>query len=485
MQPPSADNPTGASYVFVLDTITLDECRRRQGKQFNWLDAEGLKKIEAAARASAGMPLLTPEGGLEQMKDEAEGREHAPPEANYEEDVGHLPVRLLMAFDRWDIDGDGLSEDGLFIIARDAEVLCEARLLTERWPAKKPYRPLAEACPIPVPGRWYGISLLELGESMYDLIKGTFDQSFDAWTIANLPIGFYGASSKLNTDIVKIRPGSFYPVPGNPRETLYIPTFPQRDQSTALGIIGLGMQLFQQALAQGPLQQGQVPTGRSSALRTYGTTFALLQQGDVRADQLLLRIFNGLRQVARNFHRMNRHLLPPGKEFRIVGWDGAAADAYVRIESVDQIDAEFDFDFRPDFLNSNPAVLTQSLQTVLTILATPLAFQLGITNAQFLYRIIKDLIRSLRLDPKLYSQPPGPDALPPILAEEAIAKLVEGQEVMGMPMEGAEQHLQKLFEWVQSDAFGHLPPAHVATARAWLEQVAARAQQAKVMAAAQ
>src|SRR5207247_9533413 len=128
--------------------------------------------------------------------------------------------------------------------------LGQARLLTDRWPAERPYRPLAESVAIPVPGRWYGISLLELGESLYDLIKGTFDQSFDAWTIANLPIGFFAASSKLNADVISISPGQFYPVPGNPRETIYLPTWPHRDQSTALGVIQMAYQVFERTGAK-------------------------------------------------------------------------------------------------------------------------------------------------------------------------------------------------------------------------------------------
>jgi hypothetical protein len=38
---------------------------------------------------------------------------------------------------------------------------------------------------------------------------------------------------------------------------------------------------------------------------------------------------------------------------------------------------------------------------------------------------------------------------------------------------------------VQSDEFGHLPTTHADIARAWIEQVATRAQQEKIQAAAQ
>ena len=486
LQAPSEANPTGAPYVFLRWRYRLDDVRRLRAGAFNWLDAEGLAKVVAAARAGAGLAAAAPDRpeALQEQKDTIEGREHREAPDDYDEALGHLPVTMLLCFDRWDVDGDGLAEDVFWVVAEDARVLCEARLLTERWPALKPYRPLAEWCPIPTKDRWYGISLLELGESLYDLIKGTFDQAFDAWTVGNIPFFFYGAGSKLATDVLSVAPGQGIPVPGNPRETILFPNLPQRDQSGALGIIGLAMRFYESLMAQGQLQSGQVPTGKASALRTFGTTMALLQQGDVRADQMLIRLFQGLAQIALNFHRMNRRLLPPDKEIRKVGWDGPAALGYQTIKTAEDIDAEAAFDFKPEFLNSNPAVLRESLQLLMGVVIQPLAFQLGGSNARTLDRLIRDFIRALRLDPKRYWDEPAPEALPPVLAEEAIERLTRGQEITAVPLEGAAKHLAKLQAWAASDAFGLLPPEHVALAKTWVEQVAGRAQQERLAAAA-
>lgn len=482
LQPPSEANPTGAPYVFLRAQLRLDDVRRltRRGV-FNWVDADATTKIEAAAKSRAGLatvpPLKTSTDELQEQKDILEGREHQEVDADREEDFGHLPVSLLLCFDRWDVDGDGLAEDVFWVVEDDAKVLCEARLLVERWPATTPYRPLADWCPLPVKDRWLGISLLELGEALYDLIKGTFDQMYDGWTMGTIPFFFYGASSKLSADILSVAPGQGMPVPGNPRETVYFPALPQRDPAGGLGIIGLALQFSQQLMSQGPLQQGQVPTGKATALRTFGTTMALLQQGDVRADQMLIRLFQGLGQVALNFHRMNRHLLPPGKEIRIIGWDGPRETGYRRIESVEAIDADVEFEFKPEFLNSNPATLRDSLQAIMALLVTPLTFQLGITDGQRVYRLMRDFIKALRLDPKRYTKEPTPDALPPFLAEEAITMLMQGQAPVGRPLEGADLHLKKLFAWLDSEMFKGLPAEYQALAKTWTEQVAQRAQQ--------
>ncbi len=121
----------------------------------------------------------------------------------------------------------------------------------------------------------------------------------------------------------------------------------------------------------------------------------------------------------------------------------------------------------------------------MTVLIQPLAFQLGASNAQTVTRLLRDYVKALRLDPKRYVDEPTADLLPPILAEEAIQAIHRGQEPMGVPMEGAEKHLAKLFEWTNSEAFGLLPPQYVELAKAWQEQVAKRAQQERLQAAAQ
>ncbi len=192
---------------------------------------------------------------------------------------------------------------------------------------------------------------------------------------------------------------------------------------------------------------------------------------------------------------MNRVLLPPGKEIRVVGWDGRREQGYVRIEALDEIDAEVEFEFRPDFLNSNPMVLSQMLQSALAVVVQPLLMQAGITNLQNIYYLVRDYLRALRLDPKKYVQPPAGQLGRPINAEEAISMVMAGEEPFGMPLEGAEQHLQKLREFAESDDFGRLVPQgqplgvsadpRVEAFRRWFMAVAQIAQQEKVMAQAQ
>ncbi|KKL62244.1 hypothetical protein LCGC14_2187140, partial [marine sediment metagenome] len=487
LQPPSEYNPKGSPYVFILLTYRISQVKAlKESGQFNWLTDAGLKKIIDATMASAGVTLAPSktEDEIERQKDIIEGREHGQPDVREKEDIDHLTANFVMCFDQWDVGGKGV-DNTFWVIARDAEVLCEARLLQERWPSVRPYRPFAEAVAIPVSDRYYGISLLELGEGLYDLVKGTFDISFDSGQVANLPFFFYQAQSAFRAETIKLAPGEGYPVPGDPRQVVHFPNIQNRDQSWALNIIGLGFQMFERLMMIGDLQLGRVPTGKASALRTFGTTIALLQQGDVRADQLLLRLFGGIRQIARNFHSMNRYLLPEGKEVRIVGWDGEAAKGYQTISKIEEIDVDMQFDFRPDFLLSNAAVLAQTMQSVMAIVISPLAIQFDVTDQNLIYNLIKDYIKALKLDPKRYTKQPRAELGPAILAEEAIDRFIDGTPVEGMPMEGGQGHLKKLFAFMSDDSFGLLTPPALENFREHLAKIGNIAQQERNAKAAQ
>ena len=235
----------------------------------------------------------------------------------------------------------------------------------------------------------------------------------------------------------------------------------------------------------GDLQLGRVPTGKASALRTVGTTMAILQQGDVRADQLLLRLLSGLQQVATHFHRLNRQFLPPGKEIRRVGWDGERAKGYLAFEQGHaDIDDDMDFELRPDFLQANPQVLASTLQTAMALTMTPLGFETGVATPEEFYRLLRDWYKASRLDPKMYLHAPRAEPGEPVLAEEAIGRILSGQAVTGPPMEGPEAHLETLNAFIQSPEFGYLSGPTLELFRAHWAAMQARRQRSQLAQAA-
>lgn len=489
LQPPSDANPKGAPYVFVKLDYGLDRVRKHQedGK-FNFATAEDVTDLANVLRTSESeRPFRSKSDELKQQKDTFEGTSPTTPPVTNDADLVHLNQPTLLIFDRWDV-GHG-TEDIVTVVALDgsdeAVKLLEARCLSELYPGDRPWRPLAEGVCIPVPGRYYGIGLLELGERLQELIKGLIDQAMDVHAITGMPFFLYSATAKLAPDVMRLAPGTGIPVPGDPRATVYFPTIPARDQQFTFQMVTLALQLFERLLMIGDLQLGRVPTGKASALRTVGTTMALLQQGDVRADQLLLRLFSMLQQAAGHFHRMNRHLLPPGKEIRRVGWDGDRNQAYVKFEQGHtEIDLDMDFEFRPEFLMANSQMLAATLQTALAVTATPLAFESGVMGPEQFYRLLRDYHKAARLDYKQYLQPPMGEPGDPITAEEAINAIVSGRYPVGRPMEGPQAHMARLLEFHQSDAFGVLTPDRVELFKAYWIAIGEKLRRSKLAAAA-
>lgn len=489
LQPPSDANPKGAPFVFVQLAYGLDQVRRHHADgKFNFCTAADLETLEAALRGTAGTTPFEGAGAtLSAQKARGEGIEPAVPPVTEDADLVHLAQPVLLAFDRWTVRGE--TEDVVTTLALDASGtathVLEARLLAEMYPGDRPWRPFGEACCIPVPGRYYGIGLLELGEHLQDLVKGLLDQAIDVHSITGLPFFFYSATAKLSADVMRLAPGEGIPAPGDPRATIYFPNIPARDQQFTFQAITFALQLYERLMMIGDLQLGRVPTGKASALRTVGTTMALLQQGDVRADQLLLRLFSGLQQIAGHFHRLNRHLLPPGKEIRRVGWDGERTQAYLRFEQGHtEIDLDMDFEFRPDFLMANPQVLAATLQSALAVLATPLGFETGILGPEQYYRLVRDYCKAARLDYKQYLQAPAAEPGDPVSADEAILAVSQGQLPVGPPLEGPEAHMAKLLEFHASDAFGILTPERVQLFKAHWLKTGERLRRAKLSSAA-
>ena len=435
LQPPSAQNPKGAPWVCRRGLATLDAIRRRMNVgTYDLLDAHGMEAIEAGEGSPTG---TADEDRMKDEKDRQEGRE----DSWQGEDDGFR--EMVEYYGRWDIDGDGLEEDVIFWIAREAQVLLRVRLLSAMYPGLPIRRPIAEARFITVPGRVLGIGLLELLESLFDLSKIMLDQAIDWGTIRNIPFGFYRASSGLKPEPMRLAPGELYPL-DNPQQDVYFPQLAGTNEAFSLNMLQL-LQVFSERLAMmGDLQLGRVPTGKASALRTTGTTMALLAQGDVRVEQILRRLFHGVSQIYELMHRLNRRLLPDAKEIRIAGVPKPGASAYLEINRVD-VDVEVDFAFSGTLLNTNRQLLTESLMQFLGLAMSPVLFQLGITTPDKVYQLMRDLAKSRDLDPDLYLTRPDPQQQGEALsAEEALALLLQGIEPEGYPLEGPMVHLQRL-----------------------------------------
>ena len=462
LQPPTAQNPGGAPYVNRLCKTTLDNIRRLQANgTYDLLTPDGLARIE-----SAGSNARThEEDDSKEQRDQKEGIE----ESRGSNDLG---IRYIVEhYGRWDVDGDGLEEDVIFWIERDSQVLLRARLLSEIYPGVPVRRPFGVAKLFPVPGRFYAQSMSEILEPLQDSMKFLMDSNFDWGTITNIPFGFYRPASGLKREDMTLIPGTLYPV-DRPTEDVTFPTW-NRDMSWVTNTFQMLSSLEQKLTMQGDLQFGKVPTGQASALRTLGTTASLLQQGDVRSEQVLRRLFQGIAEIYLLIHRLNRRYLPKDKQIRVMGLAERGEDPYVDL-SPDRIDADVDFSFRATMLNTNKQVVAGALQEIAALLISPIALQMGMATPDGIYKLMRDLTKAKDLDPDRYLQRPPEGVFngPKLTAEEVIATILDGQIPDGQPLEASGgEHLAKLMAFFESDQFGLLAPQQVQVLSMWMKKI--------------
>ena len=474
LQPVTEENPNGAPWVARFSRVRVDEIRR--GTETGFYDQLTEEDLDAIAGTSGPrVPTDLQEGEQDLLKRQADAQ--AGLTAFPGQDESREWVTLVKWFGPTDLDEDGLDEEAVAWVILESETLCRLKALTQVHPGLPVRRPLEEWRYIEVPGQLYGIGVLELGEGLHDFIHIMLNQTVDYGAITNLPAGTYRASSGLKPETLHLSPGEFIPV-DTPGQDLVPITWPSRDQSFGLNMVAFGLQMMDRLIQIGPLQQGQVPTGKASALRTVGTTMAILQQGAAMPEQVLRRLFRGLATVWADIHALNTRHLPRKKEYLVAGKPLDHEDAYGMIDDPQEIAIPIAFDFQATLLNTNKGLVSQALMAVGSALVSPLFFQLGLVTPEHVYNWGKDLIQANTLDPARYLQrPQGMPEGPRLMAEEAIGLLLQGQMPQGATLEPPEQHYQKVLQWTQSPEFALLNPAFVPLLQQYLQMLQQQIQQ--------
>lgn len=477
LQIPGPSNPLGASHVILVDFPTIDEIKRLSlgdHPYYDLPDEEELQKIGLHTRS-------TQYQDREEQKDIIQGAVETKtgPQKGAE---SHHQLTRLMCFDCYDVDGDGKDEDVIFWMILETKTLLRARYLTQMFPSTPPTRPLAEGHLFPVPGRRFSIGLLEMMEGLHDLTKQFFDQGGDAGTIANAPFGFYRAASNMRPEVIRLWPGEMYPL-NDPQRDVNFPQMGNQSQAFTFNMVALLQQMGERLTTIGELQLGRVPQGKASALRTVQGMQTILSQGDARPERVLRRFFIGLTQIWRIIHSLNQTFLPKNKQFLITGYQDPAKDPY-RTASPQDLQGQYMFDFSANALNTSKEALQMALQDLMGVYVSELALTLGVIKPDGIYRLLRDYGKAKGPDPDKYLSPPTPTSIyPNVFAEEALAMMFDGQLPQGGPAEGAEQHLQKLIEFTQSDNFGLMPLEHVqGLLKPYMERIAAQAMQERMAA---
>jgi hypothetical protein len=434
LQPPGPSNPRGAPHVLFIDYPTRDEILRGVEQGFyDLIEESDLESVQGFRDWTDG------DRELAQQRHEMRGHGTIGPRGGSGEDPDHRQLRRILCFDIYK------GQDVVWWVLQGPDLLMRARPLTEVCPGIRPVRPIAHAQCIKVEGTWVGMGIPELMESSHDLDVTVFNQMLDAAAFEINPFFKYRQSSNLKPEDVVLAPGRGIPCT-NPQTDLIFERIQAQAVQVGSNILALSGQLKERLTLVGDLQVGQIPQGKSAALRTSGGIQQVLAQGEARPERMLRRFFGGMKQIFEVMYRLDRHFLSDQKKFRAA--DGVSRPGEDPIVTVNRIAdlSDVGFDFQASVLNSSKVAQQASLQEMLGLFGSPLMLQLGISTPETLYRLIVDYVKAMGQNPEKYTQRP-PEPMPPVYAAEAISQIMAGAKPSGPPAEGSfEAHIQALIE---------------------------------------
>lgn len=467
LQMPGPSNPGGASHVILRPPKpTVDEIKRLAKSGFYDL----IKKDQLDALDSHAEDETNDEE--EKQRNTLAGRTVVGPP---DKARAHRRLTMLICFDMFDVDGDGIAEDVIWWVIKETKTLVKAKLLTEMYPSNPPRRPFASKSMIPVPGRRVGIGMLEMTEALHDQMKTTLDMTFDGAALRIAPPGFYRPQGGVKPEVIRLNLGELYPL-GDPSRDIKFMEVPA-DIGTGINLYSLLAAMQEKVTQIGDIQQGRVPPGRSAALRTAAGLDLLARQGESRPERILRRFFSLLTEIWLQMHELNQEFLPKDKQFRIIGTK-PDEDPYQSVTDKSTIKGRFQFDFSANVINTQKAQLGQALRAWATAYISETSVQMGLVQPDGVYRLLRDLGKADGIDPDNYLPVPPPDLLKPkISAEEALQSIANSVMPFGVPAEGAEAHLEALQVFIDDDSedgIGMLDPDQTLLLKAWGERMAAR-----------
>ena len=457
-----------AAWIIDRSWITVDEVKRlhRDGI-YDLLTDEDMEAVE-----QWGSHEKNELRDVKGVRDVVAGQQGVEPRSD--ETGTRTGLTVLEYYGWWDVNDDGFKERVIFWVIEELKLLARAKYLSEVYRDNE--WPYAEAGFIQTEG-FYQMGVPELAEGLQDAIVMLHNQGLEWGLITSAPFGFYRPSSGMKPETIRYQPGELIPL-DNPKEDVVFPQFPTAQQQWRFNEEALLNQYLDRTLAQGPVQFGQPPEGRASAVRTARATLALIGQSDLLADLTLRRFYRGVQRLFYLVWRRDKEFLPPGRAFRIVGAADPAQDPFRTLQSREELAGDYDFELIGTNFTANRDSIRQTILLIFQTLLNPLTLQTGIVGVRNIYEIAKELLLSLdRKDfDRFISKPAAASAEPPKEPQEEHDMMMNGIPARVNPNEDIQGHLQAHMEFVMSDSFGSVPAHYVPLFKAHLQETMQAAQ---------
>jgi len=429
------------NFILRRFVISIEEIHARIADGvWDLVDEDDLKKIVE------GKDATKEKSPSEELRERQEGQEDSAPTQDLEEIEG------FECFYLWDVNDDGRKEQVIFTVLKDSEVLVRAKRIEEVF--RSGLRPVWSAPYIKRENSIYGRGLPELLERLQDMMNESMNILIDWGRISNAPVGVYRSASGFRPGRQLIEPGAFIAV--DDVNDVKLLAYPNANQAYLFNLMGMLNSMAERLTSQGDLQSGRVPTGKSSALRTVGTTMALLQQSDIPTDRILKRFYYGLNDFFKIIWRLNEVYMSDEVKFRVVGDMGK--ESFVTIKR-DELRGNYDFRFTGTTESVNREAQGTVAQNLLALVNNPLALQSGVTSEVNIYNAHIRALEAMAIKNKsLYVTKPLALVAGPIYSAEQVLNLLkQGERVKINPAADLQSHINLMDEYMAGPEFMHIP----------------------------
>ncbi|MDR7528645.1 MAG: hypothetical protein QN130_12290 [Armatimonadota bacterium] len=376
-------------------------------------------------------------------------------------------VEILEAYFRWDVDGDGVEEELLVTIPKDApHIVLRAARLEEVF--RHGRRPFVLFYFNPVADSIWAIGVPQVIEGLQQEFNTIHNLRTDAGMIANTPFGVYVPAAGFNPERMPIRPGYMYPVDDVNAVRWYSPpsALPWAFQEEA----GLWM-LLERRTKVSDLTLGRIGETQGAARTASGAQILASQQA-AGFDIYIRRFQEGFRELLRQILALYQQYMPPGKLVRIVGAPGEPSYVVDR----ESLRGDMDMVFTGNSLSTDRQVERETMtflaQGVLSPGALTMLLQLGLTDPAGVGEWYRNLLRVFDVPgvERIIKLPEVPVLLSP---KEVLTRVVQGERVIPQRGEDHRAVMELLQQELASpEALSWSPEVRLLVQR----QIAARAQ---------
>lgn len=282
-------------------------------------------------------------------------------------------------------------------------------------------RPIFKADLLRFPGRNVGVGVGELLSDIQLNTDALYNMRIDNGTIASIPMGFYRASSGLKADVMRIAPGTLYPVDDIADirfgQFPYLQGFGQQEEAQLTNYA-------EKLLTVSDLQMGLAPQ-KVGALRNATGSNLIASESGIQLEIHFDRLARTLDKILQSLFRLCRQRMPEELYYRVTGDRGQHIFGKV---NKDDLRGEYDFQINVDILGQSRLEKQQAATLKMQTLINPVFLQTGVVGPRNLYALAKDFLRAYkteRIDE--YLTPPPDYQGDMISAAERFYRIAVGQ----------------------------------------------------------